>query len=70
VSSVIGIGGMAGSVGGILFPLFIGNILESTKLAGNINVGYNIIFAICSCSYLLAWIIIHFLNPKLTPAEE
>jgi len=70
VSSVIGIGGMAGSIGGILFPLFIGNILESTKLAGNINVGYNVIFAICSCSYLLAWIIIHFLNPKLTPAEE
>lgn len=69
VSSVIGIGGMAGSIGGILFPLLIGEILEKAKLAGDITVGYNLIFAICSIAYLTAWIIIHLLNKKLTPVK-
>jgi ACS family hexuronate transporter-like MFS transporter len=69
VSSVIGIGGMAGSVGGILFPLLIGEILEKAKLAGDITVGYNLIFAICSVAYLTAWLIIHLINKKLTPVN-
>jgi ACS family hexuronate transporter-like MFS transporter len=69
VSSVIGIGGMAGSIGGILFPLLIGEILEKAKLAGDITVGYNLIFGICSVAYLTAWTIIHFLNKKLTPVN-
>lgn len=69
VSSVIGIGGMAGSVGGILFPLLIGEILEKAKIAGDITVGYNLIFGICSVAYLTAWTIIHFLNKKLTPVN-
>jgi ACS family hexuronate transporter-like MFS transporter len=37
VSSIVGIGGMAGSVGGIAFPFFIGWILETYKEAGNLN---------------------------------
>lgn len=69
VSSVIGIGGMAGAVGGILFPLFIGNILETAKSAGDITIGYNLIFGICSCAYLVAWVLIHFINPKMSPAK-
>ena len=69
VSSVIGIGGMAGSIGGILFPLLIGEILEKAKLVGDITVGYNLIFGICSVAYLTAWTIIHLLNKKLTPVN-
>ena len=46
VSSVVGIGGMAGSVGGILVPLLIGIILDHFKALENINAGYNIIFII------------------------
>jgi ACS family hexuronate transporter-like MFS transporter len=65
VSSVVGIGGMAGSVGGIAFPFFIGWILDSTKAAGNITAGYNIIFTICACAYLLAWLIMHLLTPRM-----
>jgi len=65
VSSVVGIGGMAGSVGGMLFPVFIGYILETAKEAGNITAGYNIIFIICACAYLLAWFIMHLLTPKM-----
>jgi MFS transporter, ACS family, hexuronate transporter len=64
VSSVVGIGGMAGSVGGILFPLLIGWLLDSAKASGDITVGYNIVFTICGLAYLLAWAIMHFLVPK------
>ena len=65
VSSVVGIGGMAGSVGGIIFPFIIGWILETYKEAGNITAGYNIIFSICACAYLLAWLIMHWLTPRM-----
>lgn len=67
VSSVVGIGGMAGSVGGICFPFLIGYILETYKEAGNITAGYNIIFSLCACAYLLAWFIMHLLAPKMKP---
>lgn len=69
VSSVIGIGGMAGALGGVLFPPFIGYILDFYKNSGNIVAGYNIIFIICGFSFLLAWLLIHFLTPKMKPAE-
>jgi ACS family hexuronate transporter-like MFS transporter len=62
VSSVVGIGGMAGAIGGILFPIFIGSVLDSYKAAGNINAGYNLIFTICGCTYLIALLIIHLLT--------
>lgn len=64
VSSVVGIAGMAGAVGGILFPIFIGGILDTYKAAGNITAGYNLIFTICGCTYLVAWLIIHLLTRK------
>lgn len=65
VSSVVGIGGMAGSLGGVLFPFAIGLILEHFKGLGQIGVGYNIIFAVCAVAYLVAWIVMHFLCPKM-----
>ncbi len=64
VSSVVGIGGMAGAVGGILFPLLVGSLLDSYKAAGNITAGYNLIFTICGLTYLTAWTIIHLLTRK------
>lgn len=64
ISSVIGIGGMAGSVGGIIFPIIVGSLLDSYKAAGNINGGYNIIFILCGSAYILAWGIMQFFAPK------
>jgi MFS transporter, ACS family, aldohexuronate transporter len=64
VSSVVGIAGMAGAVGGILFPILIGNLLDSFKAAGSLAGGYHLIFTICGCTYLVAWIIIHLLTRK------
>ncbi|MBK8511197.1 MAG: MFS transporter [Saprospiraceae bacterium] len=64
VSSVVGIGGMAGAVCGILFPIFVGNILDQFKAMGNITAGYNIIFSICGCTYLIAYLVIHLLTRR------
>ena len=69
VSSVVGIGGMAGSIAGIIFPLFIGIVLDFFKNAGNISQGYSIIFFICGIAYILAWLIIWLINRK-TPQPQ
>jgi len=65
ISSVVGLGGMAGAIGSVLLPLFIGFILDFYKNAGNIVAGYNIIFIICGSSFMVAWGIIHFLVPTM-----
>lgn len=65
VSSVVGIGGMAGSIGGMLFPLLVGSMLDHYTELGNINIGYNILFLICGCAYLVAWVIMHFFAPRM-----
>lgn len=64
VSSVVGIGGMAGAVGGILFPMLVGYLLDMYKLQDNLAGGYNVLFTICGLTYLLAWGIIHLLTRK------
>ncbi len=69
LSSVIGIAGMAGSVGGILFPFAIGIILDHFKLIGLLGTGYNIIFGICAIAYLLAWVVMQALSPKMKTLE-
>lgn len=65
VSSIVGIGGCAGSVGGILFPLLIGRILQHFEILGKIGTGYNIIFIICGSAYLIAWLLMHLLAPRM-----
>jgi len=70
VSSVIGIGGMAGAIGGVLFPLAIGGVLSFYKAAGNITAGYNVIFIFCGLSFLLAWLVIHWVTPKMEPYRK
>jgi len=69
VSSVVGIGGMAGSIGSTLFPLLVGSLLEYYKTAGNIGAGYNILFIICGCAYFVAWFIIQLLTARMKPVE-
>ena len=69
VSSVVGIGGMAGSIGSTLFPLLVGTLLDYYKIAGNIGAGYNILFIICGLAYLVAWLIIHWLTARMKPID-
>ena len=67
VATIVGLGGMAGSVGGILFPWFSGWLLDQYKAVGNITGGYAILFGICASVYLTAFVIHHLLAPKLDP---
>ena len=61
VGSVVGIGGMAGAVGGMLISYVVGSILQ---LSGS----YVPIFIIAGSTYLLAWVVIQLLVPNLEPA--
>lgn len=58
VGSVVGIGGMAGSIGGMLIASTVGLILEFSG-------SYYSVFIIAGSAYLLALTIIHLLAPKL-----
>lgn len=69
VSTVVGIGGMSGSIASTLFPIFVGTLLAYYKDLGNISAGYNILFIICGCAYFLAWAIIQLLTRKMKPLE-
>ncbi len=69
VGSVVGIGGMAGSIGGMLIASTVGLILEGTKSEVYPNGNYFSIFVIAGSAYLLALLIIHLLAPKLEPAK-
>ncbi|ADB37294.1 MFS transporter [Spirosoma linguale] len=69
VSSIVGIGSMAGSVGGIIFPEIVGRILDSYKQAGDVQSGYGIIFLMCGSAYMLAWLVMHLLAPKMQPVQ-
>jgi ACS family hexuronate transporter-like MFS transporter len=61
VGSVVGIGGMAGAVGGMFIALLVGAVLQATQ-------SYVPIFVIAGSAYLLALGIIHLLVPNLKPA--
>lgn len=65
VASVTGMGGMAGALGGILIAALAGKLFDHYKAAGNIDTGYYIMFIICGCAYLLAWVLMHVLAPKM-----
>lgn len=69
VSTVVGIGGMSGSIASTLFPIFVGALLAYYKDLGNITAGYNILFIICGCAYFLAWTIIQLLTRRMKPVE-
>ena len=69
VSSVTGIGGFGGAVGGMLAALGVGILLDSYKLDGNLNGGYNLIFIFCGLTYVVAISIFHFFSPKLKSIE-
>ncbi len=64
VATIVGLGGMAGSVGGILFPIFSGRLLDHFQQGQQETTGYAILFAICACAYLVAFALNHALAPR------
>jgi ACS family hexuronate transporter-like MFS transporter len=69
IASIIGIGGMAGGLGGILVSSSAGWLLDHYKAIGHIETGYNVMFIICGSAYLIAWIIFNSLAPKMKRVE-
>lgn len=69
VATIVGLGGMAGSIGGILFPWFCGRVLDRYHALGNVTAGYAILFAICASAYLIAFAFHHLLAPKFEPID-
>ncbi len=65
VASITGLGGMAGGVGGILIAKLAGALLDYYKALDNITTGYYIMFIVCGSAYLLAWVIMGVLTPKM-----
>ncbi len=61
VGSVVGIGGLAGGLGGALLAAKVGFIINTG--------GYVPLFAIAASAYLLALLILHSLSPKLATVE-
>ena len=65
VGSVIGFGGMAGALGSIIIAKLAGILFDKYKLLGKLETGYYIMFFICAFSYLAAWLIMHWLVPRM-----
>ena len=65
IASVIGLGGMAGSLGGMMFPILSGRLLD--QFSSSPTTGYAILFMVCGCAYLLAFAVHHALAPKFEP---
>jgi len=62
VSSVVGLGGMAGAIGGVLYQQFVGRVVNRTH-------AYVIPFAVAGLAYVLVLIIIHLMLPRLEPMQ-
>lgn len=62
VGSVVGIGGMAGAVGGMLIAVVVGHILQWTG-------SYMIPFFIAGSAYLIALGVVHLISPDLAAAK-
>jgi MFS transporter, ACS family, hexuronate transporter len=62
VGSVVGIGGMAGAIGGLFIATVVGHVLQWSG-------SYRVPFLIAGSAYLLALVIIHALVPRMEPAR-
>jgi ACS family hexuronate transporter-like MFS transporter len=70
IGSVVGIGGMAGGIGGVLTTKIGGALFDYYKAEGSIETGYLIMFSFCAIAYILAWIIMKSLVPKFNKIED
>ncbi len=70
VASVIGIGGMAGGMSGVVMSKIGGWLFDYYDARGEIATGYAIMFSICAVAYLAAWAVMKFLVPRYRPIED
>jgi ACS family hexuronate transporter-like MFS transporter len=61
VATVVGFGGTAGAIGGMLIAKVTASVLQYTG-------SYVPVFIIAACAYLAALLMVHLLSPRLEPA--
>jgi ACS family hexuronate transporter-like MFS transporter len=64
VGSVVGIGGMAGGLGGVAISKTGGWLFDYYGALGQIQTGYMIMFSFCAVAYLVAWAVMKTLVPR------
>lgn len=69
VASVVGIGGLAGGLGGVLINSGAGYIFDYYNSIGQITTGYSILFVVCALAYIIAWTIMKLLVPTFKPIK-
>ena len=69
VASVVGIGGLAGGIGGVLVTKIGGLLFDHYGARGQIQTGYMIMFTFCALAYLVAWAIMKILVPTRVAAH-
>ena len=69
IGSVIGIGGMAGGIGGVVVTKVGGALFDYYKKLGHIETGYTIMFAFCAVAYLIAWVVMKLLVSNYKPIK-
>ncbi len=70
VASVVGVGGMAGGLGGVAVSKIGGAVFDHYEKLGNIQTGYTIMFTFCAVAYIIAWVIMKSLVPKYKPIRD
>ena len=58
------VGGLAGAIGGMIFPLYCGHVLDVFKARGNEAGAYGSLLLICAFAYVVTFAIHHFLAPR------
>ena len=69
-ASVVGIGGMAGGIGGVIVTKVGGALFDHYKALGHIETGYTIMFIFCAVAYLIAWGVMKSLVPNYKPITD
>ncbi len=62
VGAIVGLGGMAGAIGGMVLALIVGEVLQRTGK-------YDVLWIVAGSAYLFALLVIHVLAPRLEPAK-
>jgi MFS transporter, ACS family, hexuronate transporter len=68
IGSIVGIGTMAGGLGGIIIQLLSGRLND--VFSKTPKTAYLVMFMVCACGYITAWLIIKTLVPKNKPITD
>ena len=60
---------MVGAFSSMLFQPFAGGLLDFFKLHGGAAAGYNVLFMICGCAYLVTFVLHHLCAPSFERIE-